>query len=252
MLLLLLRHVTENNNASNKWRKNWAELVLNLGTRRGVSKWRTNKTQPLREFFNEREGRASCDYQNQFDKVYVCSLCCVQAHTYILYTHTHTPSHLTMCISSHHVGCSYSVSIVRAQGNHSRSSEITVDAIFQVSQLLDRYRLNTYCVTMFTKITTTLAHQRAVSIRMSLSTRRVNLSVQCDSFEVFLVLKFQCTLLFNFKNGYICFMFMSVLPMCLCTTFMPGAHRSQKDVLGSLELELLVIVSHHVDSRNWT
>lgn len=45
---------------------------------------------------------------------------------------------------------------------------------------------------------------------------------------------------------------MSVLPMCLCTTFMPGANGSQKDVLDSLELELFVIVGHHVDAGNWT
>lgn len=38
----------------------------------------------------------------------------------------------------------------------------------------------------------------------------------------------------------------------MCVMCMPGAHGDQKKVLGPLELELQVFVSHHVDAGNLT
>ena len=47
-------------------------------------------------------------------------------------------------------------------------------------------------------------------------------------------------------------MHMDVLPacVCLCTMCAPGACNSKKKALDPLELELQVVVSHHVGSVN--
>lgn len=38
----------------------------------------------------------------------------------------------------------------------------------------------------------------------------------------------------------------------MCINLMPGAHRGQKEVLGSLEMELQMVVSCHVVAENQT
>ena len=40
--------------------------------------------------------------------------------------------------------------------------------------------------------------------------------------------------------------------LCLWAMHMLGAHRGQKRVLGSLELELWMVINHHVDAENRT
>lgn len=42
--------------------------------------------------------------------------------------------------------------------------------------------------------------------------------------------------------------FVSVLPACMCTTFVPCSHRGQKKVLDPVELELRMDAIHHVES----
>jgi hypothetical protein len=53
--------------------------------------------------------------------------------------------------------------------------------------------------------------------------------------------------LFCFKDVFILILYTSVyLIVCMCTTFVPGAHRGQKKVMISLELELPMITNCHV------
>jgi hypothetical protein len=47
-------------------------------------------------------------------------------------------------------------------------------------------------------------------------------------------------------------MYMSVLSAHVCTTCMPGAQRSQKKTLETLELKLQMVVSCHVGTGNCT
>ena len=50
---------------------------------------------------------------------------------------------------------------------------------------------------------------------------------------------------------YFYFICMGILRhVCLCTIYVPGAHRSQQRRLGTLELELQTIESHHVGAGN--
>ena len=43
---------------------------------------------------------------------------------------------------------------------------------------------------------------------------------------------------------------LTVLPVCLCSMYLPGACRGQKKVLGPLELESRMVVSHHAGAAN--
>jgi hypothetical protein len=45
-------------------------------------------------------------------------------------------------------------------------------------------------------------------------------------------------------------MCMGVLPECMSGYHMPAAHKGQKGVSDSLELELLAVVSHQMGARN--
>ena len=58
-------------------------------------------------------------------------------------------------------------------------------------------------------------------------------------------------LFFFFRLTYL--MFLSVcLHVCTCMTCMPGAHRGQKKALAPPDLELVMIMSHHVGARTRT
>lgn len=43
---------------------------------------------------------------------------------------------------------------------------------------------------------------------------------------------------------------MGVLPVCMYTTCVSGAPRDQRTVWDPLELELWIVVNHHVGARN--
>lgn len=48
----------------------------------------------------------------------------------------------------------------------------------------------------------------------------------------------------------LCFMYIGVLLVCsICTTYVPCGHGSQVSSLDTLELELKMIVSHHVNAE---
>lgn len=55
----------------------------------------------------------------------------------------------------------------------------------------------------------------------------------------FQILLYEC-----FTCTYVC------MYVCMCTSYMPGAQRGQKKVLGLLELELETVVNCHVGTRN--
>lgn len=41
------------------------------------------------------------------------------------------------------------------------------------------------------------------------------------------------------------------LHVFMCTTYVPGAHGKQKKAL-EMELQIQIVVSHHVDAEDWT
>lgn len=41
------------------------------------------------------------------------------------------------------------------------------------------------------------------------------------------------------------------LHVFMCTTYVPGAHVKQKKAL-EMELQIQIVVSHHVDAEDWT
>lgn len=59
-------------------------------------------------------------------------------------------------------------------------------------------------------------------------------------------------ILIGFKIIFIFSVWVFCFHVCLCTTCMHGASWGQRTVSDPLELELQLVVSHHVDVENWT
>lgn len=66
------------------------------------------------------------------------------------------------------------------------------------------------------------------------SSSRVSKGILLKLFEKKVLIIFKIILLLYFR---------SILPVCLCTTFTPGAHRGQKRALNPLELNLQTAVN---------
>jgi len=49
---------------------------------------------------------------------------------------------------------------------------------------------------------------------------------------------------------YVCMVYVCIMYVCMCITCILGTHESQERTLDVLELELQMVVSHHVGSGN--
>jgi hypothetical protein len=56
--------------------------------------------------------------------------------------------------------------------------------------------------------------------------------------------------LIHFRCLFVNFMCRGVLPACMSTRYGPGAHRRHERVSDTLDMDLQVVVSHHVSAGN--